>query len=175
MTSTSHRFGRFEVRPAQRSLLIDGRPAPLGARAFDMLVVLIERRERVVSGDELFELVWPGLVVEENNLRQQVAALRKLLGPEAIVTVPGCGYRFGLPLDADETIGPAAERVLNNLPLNLGPLIGREAELGTVIALQARTHLLTLVGAGGVGKTRFALEHRLAAPPDPALAHRLEP
>ena len=162
MTSTSHRFGRFEVRPAQRSLQIDGRPAPLGARAFDMLVVLIERRDRVVSGDELFELVWPGLVVEENNLRQQVAALRKLLGTEAVVTVPGRGYRFGLPLDADATTGPAAagaaEPMLNNLPLNLAPLIGREAELATVIALQAGTHLLTLVGAGGVGKTRFALE-----------------
>jgi non-specific serine/threonine protein kinase len=164
MTSTSHRFGRFEVRPAQRSLLVDGRPAPLGARAFDMLVALIERRDRVVSGDELFELVWPGLVVEENNLRQQVAALRKLLGPEAIVTVPGRGYRFALPLDPDDVkppapaAAPSAAGGPNNLPLNLPALIGREAELATVIELLAGTHLLTLVGAGGVGKTRFALE-----------------
>jgi pimeloyl-ACP methyl ester carboxylesterase/DNA-binding winged helix-turn-helix (wHTH) protein len=140
MTSSSHRFGRFELRPAQRSLLVDGRPAALGARAFDMLVALIERRDRVVSSDELFELVWPGLVVEENNLRQQVAALRKLLGAEAVVTVPRRGYRFALPLNRDPAslaapaAAPAVETagVPNNLPLNLPALIGREDELGAV-------------------------------------------
>jgi non-specific serine/threonine protein kinase len=166
MTPSSPRFGRFELRPAQRSLLVDGRRAALGARAFDMLMALIERRDRVVSGAELFELVWPGLVVEENNLRQQVAALRKLLGTEALVTVPGRGYRFALPLDGDaadaqiRAAAPAVESAAgpNNLPLNLPALIGREAELATVLELLAGTHLLTLVGAGGVGKTRFALE-----------------
>jgi DNA-binding winged helix-turn-helix (wHTH) protein len=106
----SYRFGRFEVRLAQRRLLVDGADAPLGARAFDVLVALIERRERVVGSEELFELVWPGLVVEENNLRQQVAALRKLLGAQAIVTVPGRGYRFALALDSDEgrSLAPGA-------------------------------------------------------------------
>src|SRR5215471_18211730 len=95
----TYRFGRFQVLPARRSILVDGQAATLGARAFDMLVVLIERRDRVVSGNELFDLVWPGLVVEENNLRQQVAALRKLLGAEAVVTVPGRGYRFAAALE----------------------------------------------------------------------------
>ena len=164
MTSTSHRFGRFEVRPAQRSLLVDGRPAALGARAFDMLVALIERHDRVVSGDELFELVWPGLVVEENNLRQQVAALRKLLGAAAVVTVPGRGYRFAMaleddPPDTEDAVTPSdGASQSSNLPLNLPALIGREDEFAAVTALLAGTHLLTLVGAGGVGKTRFALE-----------------
>ena len=102
-----YRFGRFEVRLAQRRLLVDGADAALGGRAFDLLVALIERRDRVVSGDELFELVWPGRVVEENNLRQQVAALRRLLGGQSVVTVPGRGYRFALPLDADEVIAAA--------------------------------------------------------------------
>jgi non-specific serine/threonine protein kinase len=119
-----------------------------------------------VSGDELFELVWPGLVVEENNLRQQVAALRKLLGAEAVVTVPGRGYRFALPLNGDRAsvaapaAAPAVEPAAgpNNLPLNLPALIGREDELGAVMELLAGTHLMTLVGTGGVGKTRFALE-----------------
>jgi len=93
------RFGRHELRPAERRLLIDGKPAPVGARAFDVLVALIERRDRVVSSNELFELVWPEAVVEENNLRQQVSALRKLLGAAAIGTIPGRGYRFTAPLD----------------------------------------------------------------------------
>lgn len=93
------RFGRFELRSAQRQLLVDGQPAALGGRAFDVLLALIERRDRVVAAPELFDLIWPGLVVEENNLRQQVAALRKILGQTAITTVPGRGYRFVLPLD----------------------------------------------------------------------------
>ena len=97
----SYLFGRFEVRPAQRSLLIDGKAEVVGARAFDLLVALIEQRERVVTPVELFALVWPGVVVEENNLRQQIAALRKLLGVEAVITVPGRGYRFALALDGD--------------------------------------------------------------------------
>lgn len=92
----THRFGRFDVRPAERQLLVDGTPAPLGARAFDLLLALIDRRERIVPARELFDLIWPGLVVEENNLRQQVAALRRLLGPQAIATVAGRGYRFTL-------------------------------------------------------------------------------
>jgi TolB-like protein len=98
------RFGRFELQSARRQLLVDGKPAPLGGRAFDVLLTLVEHRDRVVTGNQLFELIWPGLVVEESNLRQQVAALRKVLGQGAIATVPGRGYRFVLPVDA--TGGP---------------------------------------------------------------------
>jgi non-specific serine/threonine protein kinase len=161
--NASYGFGRIEVRPAQRQLRVDGEVVVVGARAFDTLLALIERRDRVVGSEELFELVWPGLVVEENNLRQQVSALRKLLGVEAIVTVPGRGYRFGLEGEAPAaplTAAPvdALAATSNNLPLNLPALIGRESELAAVTELLGRTHLLTLVGSGGVGKTRFALE-----------------
>src|SRR5215831_19546035 len=119
----TYRFGRFQVLPARRSVLVDGQPAALGARAFDMLVALIERRDRVVSGNELFDVVWPGLVVEENNLRQQVAALRKLLGAEAVVTVAGRGYRFAAALEDESPLtvdaGKPSDRASgpNNLPL----------------------------------------------------------
>ena len=89
-----HRFGNVEVRPAERSLLIDGKPAELGSRAFDVLQALITHRDRVVTKDELLDMVWPGLVVEENNLQAQVSALRKVLGPKAIATIPGRGYQF---------------------------------------------------------------------------------
>ena len=87
--SDVHRFGRCEVRPAERQLLIDGKLAPLGARAFDLLQALIERRDRVVTKNELVEAVWPGLVVEENNLQVQVSSLRKLLGPQSSLPSPG--------------------------------------------------------------------------------------
>ena len=157
------RFGRHEVRPAERRLLTDGQGVVLGARAFDMLLALLERRDRVVGRDELFELVWPGLVVEENNLRQQVSALRKVLGAGAVATVSGRGYRFALAAEGD--VAMAATRAAapaspprGNLPLNLAPLIGREDELVAVVKLLATTSLLTVVGSGGVGKTRFAQE-----------------
>ncbi|MBL8340188.1 MAG: response regulator [Rubrivivax sp.] len=88
------RFERFEIRVAERQLRVDGQPVPLGSRAFDLLVALAERRDRLVSKDELLDLVWPGLVVEENNLQVQVSALRRLLGPQVITTVPARGYRF---------------------------------------------------------------------------------
>ena len=92
--TTSYRFGRFELRLATRQLLVEDHPAPLGTRAFDVLRALIERRERLVTKDELLELVWPGLVVEQNNLQVQVSALRKVLGNGVITTVAGRGYRF---------------------------------------------------------------------------------
>ena len=163
------RFGRFELRLSQRQLLADGQPVNVGARAFDLLQVLVEKRDRVVGRDELLDLVWPGLVVEENNLRQHVSALRKLLGAAAVVTVPGRGYRFGWLLEEPDPPLPSPDASAEanksgrtgtffNLPANKPPLIGRESDLAAVIELLADTHLLTLVGAGGVGKTRVALE-----------------
>ena len=95
MTSI-YRFGRFELNPGTRQLLVDRQPAALGARAFDVLLALVERRDRLVTKDELLDLVWSGSVVEENNLPVQVSALRKILGQEAIETIPGHGYRFTL-------------------------------------------------------------------------------
>lgn len=89
-------FDRFEVRPAERLLLVEGAPAAIGARAFDVLLCLLAHRDRVATKSEMLETVWPGMVVEENNLSVQVSALRKLLGPKAITTIPGRGYRFSL-------------------------------------------------------------------------------
>jgi len=106
----SLRFGKVEVRPGTRELLLDGMPAKLGARAFDVLLTLIERRDRVVGKDELLEAVWPGMVVEENNLQVQISTLRKLLGAQAIATVPGLGYRFTLRPDYEFVPGAAPDR-----------------------------------------------------------------
>ncbi|MEO8857594.1 MAG: winged helix-turn-helix domain-containing protein [Burkholderiaceae bacterium] len=185
----SYRFDRFEARPAQRLLLDDGAPQAVGARAYDLLLALIERRDRVVPHDELLGVVWPGLVVDENNLRQHVSTLRKLLGAGAVLTVAGRGYRFGRVLE-ESTIASAqgpvpmasacgpSSGVSGNLPVNKPTLIGREADLSAVMTLLNGTHLLTLVGAGGVGKTRMALEvadHVTAEFPDGVYIVELAP
>lgn len=100
-------FERFRILPHRRELQVDGRAVPLGARAFDVLLALVERRERLVSKDELLRLVWPGVVVEENNLQVQVSLLRKALGPQVIATVAGRGYRFTAEPLPDAASAPA--------------------------------------------------------------------
>ena len=72
----------------------------LGPRAFDLLVALVERAGQLVTKETLLDRVWPELVVEENNLQVQISALRKILGQEAIATIPGRGYRFNVALAA---------------------------------------------------------------------------
>jgi TolB-like protein len=96
--ATIYKTGEFEVRADERRVLAHGRPQALGGRAFDLLLALIEHRDRIVGKNELMALVWPGMVVEENNLTVQISALRKLFGASAVATVPGRGYRFCLEL-----------------------------------------------------------------------------
>jgi TolB-like protein len=91
---THYRFERFELVPAKRQVLVAGQLVPLGGRAYDLLLVLFEHRDRVVGKDELLTRAWPGQIVEENNLTVQIAALRKAIGSDAIATVAGRGYRF---------------------------------------------------------------------------------
>src|SRR6266496_3845227 len=153
------RFGGFELQPGERRLLLDGRPTAVGPRAFDMLIVLVERAGKLVSKGELLDRVWPNLVVEENNLQVQVSALRKILGAQAIVTIPGHGYRFTLDL-IHGAAAPALPAMTSkqNLPQQLTSFIGRARELTDVRVLLEKTRLLTLVGFGGIGKTRLALQ-----------------
>src|SRR6202000_1089292 len=82
--------------PHRREMITDGKPIKLGGRAFDTLMVLIEARGTIVTKDALMGRVWPGRVVEENNLQSHIAALRAVLGPDRdlIRTVSGQGYQF---------------------------------------------------------------------------------
>jgi predicted ATPase/DNA-binding winged helix-turn-helix (wHTH) protein len=155
-----YRFGRFELSPATRQFLVDNQPTPLGARAFDVLQALIERRERLVTKEELLDLAWPGVVVEENNLQVQISALRKLLGADAIATVAGRGYRFTLEPTHSAPAPPPSQGPKHNLPAQTTPFIGREDAIRAVKGILSNTHvrLLTLSGVGGTGKTRLALQ-----------------
>ncbi len=182
MTQDYH-FAQFQLLPDQRSLCCGGAPVKLGSRAFDMLLALLERRDRVVSKQELMDLVWPRLVVEENNLQVQVAALRKLLGHPAIATVPGRGYRFTLPVEVQGGAAagnePAAAAALaqppspalprHNLPPWLPRLFGRADDLLRLGQLLDLHPLVTITGSGGIGKTllaRAAAAQRLPHTPD---------
>ena len=164
--ATTWAWQGFVLKTTERQLLQDGAALPLGARAFDLLLALVQRRHRVASRDELIEAVWPGLVVEENNLSVQINALRKALGVHAVATVPGRGYQLTLPLQqpampaaAATPLTPASlpAPLVGYLPTPAVPLLGREAELAA-LARNLSTHALTtLVGAGGIGKTLLAL------------------
>lgn len=156
--TAAYRFGRFRLLPDQRALLVDGERAKLGARAFDLLLALVERRERTVPRDELFALVWPGRIVEDQNLKTQVLALRKVLGPQAIATIPGRGYRFALPLDDAAQAAPpaAAPGPAPGPPAEPAPLHGRVPDIVALLRLLGEHRLVTVAGASGIGKTRLA-------------------
>jgi predicted ATPase/DNA-binding winged helix-turn-helix (wHTH) protein len=163
MQATVYRFQRFELQPDAQQLLLDGAPVRLGGRAFDLLQVLVENRHRVVAREELFERVWAGRVVEDQNLRVQVNTLRKVLGDAAIATVPGRGYRFVLPLAGDAaTASPAAPTTPAPPPSEAPPvsdlptLYGRVADIAQACQLVGEHRLVTIVGAGGIGKTKLA-------------------
>jgi predicted ATPase/DNA-binding winged helix-turn-helix (wHTH) protein len=171
-------FGRFRLVLRSRELLADGVPVAIGNRALDVLISLIEACGELVTKDELLTRVWPDTTVEENNLQFQISTLRKALGPDRdlIRTVSGRGYRFVAELAVerrasrpDGGIGawdqPSATvvRLLDSPPPGVLPaarsaLVGRAAQLSDVAALVAANRLVTLVGAGGIGKTRLTLE-----------------
>jgi non-specific serine/threonine protein kinase len=163
------RFAHFDLHPAERVLRVHGEPVPVGSRAFDLLLALAERAGRLVTKQELLDVVWPGVVVEEHNIATQMSALRKLIGPQAIATIPGRGYRLVAPPSADTEPGRAPTALRHNLPDQRTRFIGRESALATLARLLPETRLLTLVGIGGCGKTRLATRfarEQVAAFPD---------
>ncbi|WGD50127.1 winged helix-turn-helix domain-containing protein [Bradyrhizobium sp. CB1650] len=168
-TTASIAFGRFQVSPHRRELLADGQPIKLGGRAFDVLMALIEAHGEVVGKRALMARVWPDRLVDENNLQSQIAALRAAFGAERdlIRTVSGRGYQFtgevrvppGSPLEraAGMAVQPAGTLPPTNLPAPVSELIGRDADVAEVVSLIGAHRLVSLTGAGGIGKTQLAL------------------
>lgn len=106
-----YEFGAFRLNSAEKCLYHDGRPVNLTPKAVEILILLVEQSGELASKEVLIEKVWPGTFVEENNLSQQISALRKALGdPEAIETVPRLGFRFRLPVKTRAS-APPGQRV----------------------------------------------------------------
>lgn len=153
-------FGPFRLLPQQRLLLGGDGPLPLGSRAFDILTLLVARAGAAVSKEELLRHAWPVTFVEDDNLRVQIAALRRALSAAApdmtfIATEIGRGYRFVAPVRVAPTEAATAASTPPNLPADLG-IIGRADDVGAVARHLARARLVTIIGAGGVGKTTVA-------------------
>lgn len=160
-------FDRFELLPRQRLLLEAGKPVRIGSRAFDILLILLERFGERISKAELLARVWPGTHVVEGNLKCQVAALRRVLrdgqdGGRFIDTSQGQGYSFVAPVAVtDESrrlaLPVSATAHLHNLPQQLTSLVGRTEVIGRLAGQLEKQRLLTIVGPGGIGKTSVAL------------------
>ncbi|WP_394840528.1 helix-turn-helix transcriptional regulator [Pendulispora brunnea] len=162
--AAGYAFGAFRFAPESRTLLLFDEPVRLGARGLDLLRILVERAGTVVATDELLTLVWPDVVVDETNLRVQVAALRRVLargeqGVRSIETVLR-GYRFTLPVSpwVDESGETSSnEHTLHNLPALLATVVGRADTIALLADSLAQQRLVTITGPGGVGKTTVAI------------------
>jgi DNA-binding winged helix-turn-helix (wHTH) protein/TolB-like protein/Tfp pilus assembly protein PilF len=113
--SRYYEFGPFSIDAEKRALLRDGEVIPLAPKAFDTLLVLVERHGEVLEKGDLMEMLWPDSDVEEGNLTYNISAIRKALGESPnerkyIVTVPGKGYKF--TADVKQTHDVASEMVV---------------------------------------------------------------
>lgn len=161
-------IGRFQVSPGVREIRLDGRIVQIEGRAYDLLEMLILARGALVTKEQILDSVWPRSIVEDNNVHVHMTAVRKTLGKnrDLIKTVSGRGYH--LMISSSATSGsvdcldddhPGTLGLCNhNLPVHASPLIGRTGAIEKVKELLASSQLVTLVGAGGIGKTRLAIE-----------------
>ena len=156
-------FGPFRLSLRHRTLATAEGPIALSSRAFDVLVALIEARAAPIGKDDLIRRVWGDIFVEENNLHVQIGAIRRALGPDHryILTIPARGYHFvgdvGEAPGAAETADRPSREPPGNLPVQVTARVGREPEAGAALALLEKARLVSLVGPGGVGKTKLAL------------------
>ena len=139
----------------------------LGSRALDILIVLISTPNEIVSKKDLMSRVWPDVIVEEGSLRFHMASLRKALGDgkdgaRYIATLPGRGYCFVAPVSRpssprDDAPVAATNFPHANLPSRLSRMVGRDEDVLKLSAQLNASRFVTIVGAGGVGKTTVAI------------------
>lgn len=167
-------FGPYRLIPSKRVLLLGDRALELGSRAFDVLVLLVRQHGEVISRKQILKQVWSDLVVDETNLRAQVAQLRQALrrsasDDEYITNVRGRGYVFVAPV---QRLAPAPVPVAAppprpsrwKMPHRLQRLVGRQHTLDLLASQLLSNRFISIVGPGGIGKTTVAIElgHRIA-------------
>jgi len=168
----------WEIDLGRRELRSRGTPVVLGQRAFEIVEALAQAGGQLVTKDDLMDRVWPGAIVGENTLHVHISAVRKALGPDRgmLKTSSGRGYRllgsWTLRHDGTSDAAPAPkpsgqgpERAPSNLPAIVSELIGRSMAVQRVRDLVSAYRVVTLTGAGGMGKTTLAIKaaHSLRA------------
>src|SRR3981189_1376600 len=167
-------FGPFELSSGRRMLRRDGVMLPLGGRALDILIYLVERPGEVIAKQELMDHVWSDVTVEEGSIRVHVAAIRKALGDgqfgnRYIANVKGRGYSFVgtvVPLTGNTESTNDKFRHQGRLPMRPLMMIGRETLVSKVSDKLRNERFVTLLGPGGIGKTTIALAVGRAAAED---------
>ena len=163
--ATVYEIGPFRLEPQKGVLMRLGMAEPLGRRAIDVLTALVANARRPMTREAIIGEAWPGVIVEEANLTVQVSSLRRVLaqapgGERWIETLSGRGYRFvGPVIEVSDGVAHEAEDARpGHLPEPLASFVGRERELAELKRLLGKHRILTLAGAGGIGKTRLALQ-----------------
>ena len=160
-------FGPFRLFAAERQLKKGNEPIQLGGRALDTLIALVEQAGEVITQGELISRVWPDVTVEEANLRVHIASLRRALGDgregaRYIVTVPGQGYSFVAPVTRSPPQPSWSRQAvvsdrLPRLPPRSTRMIGRDDIVRALSAQLMMHRFVSIVGAGGIGKTTVAV------------------
>jgi predicted ATPase/DNA-binding winged helix-turn-helix (wHTH) protein len=168
---TSFSFGPFFLFPDARRLTCRGKQVKLGGRALDILIALVRDAGSVLSARDLLARVWPDTVVEEGSIRFHLVALRKVLsdgdpGVTYVVNVPGRGYTFVAAVASSiERTGLDVERKTASLPWGGQPafhhsdaatIVGREREIERIMRQLTDRRFVSIIGAGGIGKTTVA-------------------
>jgi predicted ATPase/DNA-binding winged helix-turn-helix (wHTH) protein len=165
-------FGPFELSIGNRLLTNGAKVIPLGARAMDLLIVLVEQANKVIGRRTLIERVWPKRGVEQVSLRVHISALRQALdqsdpGRRYIANVPGRGYSFVVPVTAHSppTSGDIKPSSRSRLPACMMRMLGRKDALAAIQMKLVEQKFVTIVGPGGIGKTTVgvAVAHEMSA------------
>jgi len=157
--TTSYEIGPFRLDGHAKVLTHGGMPVALGERGVTLLKILVDHAQEYVPKAALMDAAWPRVVVGESNLAVQISAIRRVLsqggGQRWIETLPRRGYRYIGPVQRMQPVAPSLRA---HLPAHSTSFIGREREQADIATLLQSARLLTLVGAGGIGKTRLALQ-----------------
>jgi predicted ATPase/DNA-binding winged helix-turn-helix (wHTH) protein len=164
-------FGPFELSIRNRLLTSGTKIVPLGSRAMDILIVLVEQANKLVSRRALIEQVWPKRGADDVSLRVHISALRKALAHNDptrryITNVPGRGYSFIVPVTSPSEQTPEIDETpRSRLPACLTRMVGRKDAVATIEAKLAAEKFVTIVGSGGIGKTTVAVAvaHEMAS------------